>query len=95
MSINPTYPHTKVPLMPTLVEDYIKNPVGFLGTVFTDHWIYGGRFALIGDSAHALTPFFGQVQKRKEKDLVTCCFKLNKSNIILLCRNLCQYPFYL
>jgi kynurenine 3-monooxygenase len=32
---------------------------GFLGTVFCDPWVHG-EFALIGDAAHAFTPFFGQ-----------------------------------
>jgi kynurenine 3-monooxygenase len=48
------------PLMPTYVEDFLANPVGFLGTVFCDPWVYQDKFALIGDAAHAFTPFFGQ-----------------------------------
>ena len=49
-----------VPLMPTLVEDYQYNPVGLLATVHTDPWQADGKVALIGDSAHAILPFFGQ-----------------------------------
>jgi hypothetical protein len=30
------------------------------GTVFAEPWVYGGKFSLIGDAAHAFTPFFGQ-----------------------------------
>ena len=25
-----------IPLMPTYLEDFLKNPVGFLGTIFCD-----------------------------------------------------------
>jgi kynurenine 3-monooxygenase len=46
--------------MPTYKEDFLRNPAGFLGTVFADPWIYKDKVALIGDAAHAITPFFGQ-----------------------------------
>ena len=49
-----------VPLMPTLVEDYQYNPVGLLATVHADPWQADGKVGLIGDSAHAILPFFGQ-----------------------------------
>lgn len=49
-----------VPLMPTLVEDYTKNPVGSLVTVRCSPWVHEGKVALLGDAAHALVPFFGQ-----------------------------------
>lgn len=48
-----------VPLMPTLVEDYLGNPVGSLVTVRCRPWVRG-RVALLGDAAHAIVPFFGQ-----------------------------------
>lgn len=47
-------------LMPSCVDDFLANPVGRLGTVFVQPWAVGGTFALIGDAAHAFTPFFGQ-----------------------------------
>lgn len=49
-----------VPLMPTLVEDYLFNPVGPLSTVHTDPWQADGKVGLVGDAAHAILPFFGQ-----------------------------------
>ncbi len=49
-----------VPLMPTLVDDFQHNPVGPLATLHVDPWQAEGRVALIGDSAHAILPFFGQ-----------------------------------
>ncbi|MBL7700801.1 MAG: FAD-dependent monooxygenase [Ferruginibacter sp.] len=48
------------PLMPTLEEDFFNNPTGSLVTVKCFPWIRGDKFALIGDAAHAIVPFFGQ-----------------------------------
>lgn len=48
------------PLMPTLEEDFFNNPTGSLVTVKCFPWIREDKFALIGDAAHAIVPFFGQ-----------------------------------
>lgn len=48
-----------VPLMPTMMEDFTHNPVGSLVTVKTFPW-YKGKSILLGDSAHAIVPFYGQ-----------------------------------
>lgn len=47
-------------LMPTLAEDYFANPTGNLGTVKCFPWNAGGKALLLGDSAHAVVPFYGQ-----------------------------------
>jgi kynurenine 3-monooxygenase len=49
-----------VPLMPELVQEYDQNPVGSMITVRCWPWTMGGRFALLGDAAHAIVPFYGQ-----------------------------------
>ena len=49
-----------VELMPTLVEDFFHNPTGNLGTVKCFPWNVGGKALLLGDSAHAVVPFYGQ-----------------------------------
>jgi kynurenine 3-monooxygenase len=49
-----------VPLMPTLTEDFFSNPTSSLVTVKCFPWIREDKFALIGDAAHAIVPFFGQ-----------------------------------
>ena len=49
-----------VPLMPTLVEDFFHNPTGNLGTIKCFPWNAGGKGLLLGDSAHAVVPFYGQ-----------------------------------
>ena len=49
-----------VPLMPTLEDDFFANPTSSLVTVKCYPWIREDKFALIGDAAHAIVPFFGQ-----------------------------------
>ena len=49
-----------VPLMPTLAEDFFTNPTGNLGTIKCYPWNVGGKSLLLGDSAHAVVPFYGQ-----------------------------------
>lgn len=49
-----------VPLMPTLTEDFFNNPTGSLGTIKCWPWNVGGKALLLGDSAHAMVPFYGQ-----------------------------------
>lgn len=49
-----------LPLMPTLEEDFFHNPTSSLVTVKCFPWIREDKFALIGDAAHAIVPFFGQ-----------------------------------
>ncbi len=48
------------PLMPTLEEDYERNPTSSLVTVRCAPWHAGDRIVLVGDAAHAIVPFFGQ-----------------------------------
>lgn len=47
-------------LMPTLADDFFTNPTSSLVTVKCFPWVREDRFALIGDAAHAIVPFFGQ-----------------------------------
>ncbi|MDQ3087371.1 MAG: FAD-dependent monooxygenase [Acidobacteriota bacterium] len=47
-------------LMPTLIEDFFANPIGNLGTIKCFPWNVGGKSLLLGDSAHAVVPFYGQ-----------------------------------
>jgi kynurenine 3-monooxygenase len=49
-----------LPLMPTLEEDFFNNSTSSLVTVKCFPWIHDDSFALIGDAAHAIVPFFGQ-----------------------------------
>ena len=47
-------------LMPTLENDFFNNPTASLVTVKCYPWVREDKFALIGDAAHAIVPFFGQ-----------------------------------
>ncbi len=49
-----------MPLMPTLHEDFSAHSVGNLGTIKCFPWSVGGKALLLGDSAHAIVPFYGQ-----------------------------------
>jgi kynurenine 3-monooxygenase len=49
-----------IPLMPTLMQDFFANPIGNLGTIKCFPWNVEGRALLLGDSAHAIVPFYGQ-----------------------------------
>lgn len=48
-----------VPHMPTLLEDFERNPLSSLVTIRCYPWVVG-RTVLIGDAAHAIVPFYGQ-----------------------------------
>jgi kynurenine 3-monooxygenase len=63
-----------VPLMPDLVDDFFHNPTGAMVTVRCFPWQYNGRFALVGDAAHAVVPFYGQGMNASFED----CSVLNE-----------------
>lgn len=54
-----TFPDA-LPLMPDYINEFFHNPTSALVTVKCNPWIRNDRFALIGDAAHAIVPFFGQ-----------------------------------
>lgn len=49
-----------ISLMPNLVDEFITNPTGNLGTIRCYPWNVGSKSLLLGDSAHAIVPFYGQ-----------------------------------
>jgi kynurenine 3-monooxygenase len=61
-------------LMPDLQKDFFSNPTSSLVTVKCFPWVREDRFALIGDAAHAIVPFFGQGMNCGFED----CSLLNK-----------------
>jgi kynurenine 3-monooxygenase len=54
-----TYFPDAVKLMPTLIQDFFKNPTSALVTVRCFPWHHENA-VLLGDAAHAVVPFFGQ-----------------------------------
>ena len=59
-----------VPLMPTLLDDFRKNPTGSLVTICCAPWSYKDKLALVGDAAHAVVPFYGQGMNAAFEDCV-------------------------
>jgi kynurenine 3-monooxygenase len=47
-------------LLPTLTDEFLQHPTGIMGTVRCERWSVDDRLLLIGDAAHAITPFHGQ-----------------------------------
>ncbi|MDP4261885.1 MAG: NAD(P)/FAD-dependent oxidoreductase [Bacteroidota bacterium] len=47
-------------LIPDLTQQFFHNPLSSLVTVKCYPWAREDKFALIGDAAHAIVPFFGQ-----------------------------------
>ena len=61
-------------MMPDLETEYFANATSSLVTVKCSPWVRGDHFALIGDAAHAIVPFFGQGMNCGFED----CYVLNK-----------------
>jgi kynurenine 3-monooxygenase len=47
-------------LMPNIDTEFASRPTGIMGTVRCTHWSSGRDLLLLGDAAHAITPFHGQ-----------------------------------
>jgi kynurenine 3-monooxygenase len=43
-----------------LIEDFFRNPTSAMVTMKCYPWTYWDKVALVGDSAHAIVPFYGQ-----------------------------------
>jgi len=57
-------------LMPSLAEEFFKNPTGPLGTIKCSPWSCFGKTLLLGDAAHAIVPFYGQGMNASFEDVV-------------------------
>lgn len=69
-----------VPLMPTLLDDFITNPTASLVTVKCFPWTFDNKIALIGDAAHAIVPFYGQGMNCGFEDCVVLNDLIKKHN---------------
>jgi kynurenine 3-monooxygenase len=74
-----TFPDT-VPLIPTLEDDFFNNPTASLVTVKCFPWVRDDKFALIGDAAHAIVPFFGQGMNCGFEDCLVLNSLIDKHN---------------
>lgn len=59
-----------VAMMPNLVEEFMENPTGPLGTIKCSPWSAFGKTCLLGDAAHAIVPFYGQGMNASFEDVV-------------------------
>jgi kynurenine 3-monooxygenase len=57
-------------LIPGLTDEFFTNPTGSLITIKCYPWCVSGKSALLGDSAHAIVPFFGQGMNAAFEDCV-------------------------
>ncbi|SHJ27432.1 kynurenine 3-monooxygenase [Arenibacter nanhaiticus] len=65
---------TAVDKIENLAEDFFANPTSALVTMKCYPWTYWDKVALVGDSAHAIVPFYGQGMNAGFEDI----FELNK-----------------
>ncbi|TXD48820.1 FAD-dependent oxidoreductase [Polaribacter sp. IC073] len=56
-------------LIPNITAEFINNPTGPLGTVKCSPWSYQDKTLLIGDSSHAIVPFYGQGMNASFEDV--------------------------
>ncbi|WP_034062159.1 FAD-dependent oxidoreductase [Lacinutrix jangbogonensis] len=56
-------------LIPNIAEEFFNNPTGPLGTIKCSPWHYQNKNILLGDSAHAIVPFYGQGMNASFEDV--------------------------
>ena len=49
-----------IPMLPDLAEQYFRNHQSSLVIVRCNPWVHKDKVALVGDSAHAIVPFYGE-----------------------------------
>ncbi len=65
-------------LIPNFQEEYFGNPIGELGTVRCDRWIYQDKAMIVGDAAHGIVPFHGQGMNAGFEDCSELCRLLDE-----------------
>lgn len=56
-------------LIPNIAEEFFNNPTGPLGTIKCSPWHYKNKNILLGDSSHAIVPFYGQGMNASFEDV--------------------------
>jgi len=67
-----------VPLIPKLEQDFERNPIGTLSTLYLDRWHLDDHAVLLGDAAHAMVPFHGQGMNCAFEDCVALADHLDR-----------------
>jgi kynurenine 3-monooxygenase len=65
-------------VIPNLVEDFFKNPTSYLVMMKCFPWSYQDKVALIGDSAHAIVPFYGHGMNAGFEDITILSEMIDK-----------------
>lgn len=71
------FPDTKE-VIPDLVRDFFKNPTSYLAIMKCFPWTYEDKVALIGDSAHAIVPFYGHGMNAGFEDITVLNTLMNE-----------------
>ncbi|MFK7115044.1 NAD(P)/FAD-dependent oxidoreductase [Flavobacterium oreochromis] len=69
------FPDTK-DVIPDLVQDFFKNPTSYLVMMKCFPWTHTDKVALVGDSAHAIVPFYGQGMNAGFEDITVLAEKM-------------------
>ena len=69
-----------MPLLPRLLEEWSKHPVGSLITTKTSQWAFKDWAVLVGDACHAQYPFYGQGMNSAFEDCCSLISALTKHN---------------
>lgn len=71
------FPDTKE-VIPDLVRDFFKNPTSYLAVMKCYPWTFEDKVALIGDSAHAIVPFYGHGMNAGFEDITILSDMISK-----------------
>jgi kynurenine 3-monooxygenase len=80
-----------LPLMPSLAQDFAKNPTGPLVTIRCNPWHAGGQIVLLGDACHAVVPFLGQGMNAAFEDCSVLHGALTKFSPAEMASAFCAY----
>ncbi|MGJ8658909.1 MAG: FAD-dependent oxidoreductase [Cellulophaga fucicola] len=67
-----------MPDLDNLIDDFFKNPTSAMVTMKCFPWTYWDKAALVGDSAHAIVPFYGQGMNAGFEDIFILTNMLEK-----------------
>lgn len=73
-----TYFPNIMPDIDDLTEDFFKNPTSAMVTMKCYPWTYWDKVALVGDSAHAVVPFYGQGMNAGFEDIYVLSSLMDK-----------------
>ena len=64
--------------IPNLKKDFFRNPTSAMVTIKCFPWSYYDKITLVGDSAHAIVPFYGQGMNAGFEDIFVLNSKIEK-----------------